>query len=307
MKNDFTFLSSDGKTLIYATSWTPEGDIKAILQISHGMVEYIGRYARFAEYLSANGILVVGNDHLGHGRSVTSDEDHGYFKHPGGLDIVTRDMHTLRELVTEQYPGVPYFLMGHSMGSFLARFYLMHYAEGLKGAIIMGTGSQPTATLKAGKLICRLIALFKGWRHRSKLVDSMAFSSNNKAFEPARTPCDWLTKDESIVDKYIHDPWCTYKFTLDGFYHLFSVIEAIQKSANIEKTPKDLPLLLASGSDDPVGQSGKGVKKAYEGYLAAGLTNVEMKLYQGDRHEILNELDYKTVFEDLKNWLENLL
>ena len=307
MKTDFTFLSSDGKTAIHVTRWVPLNKPKALLQISHGMVEYIGRYARFAEYLAGQDILVVGNDHLGHGRSVTDDAEHGYFKHPGGLDIVLRDMHTLRELTEEEFPGVPYFLLGHSMGSFLARNYLMHYGKGLKGAIIMGTGWQPTATLKAGKLICRLLALFKGWHHRSKLVDSMAFSSNNKAFEPARTPCDWLTKDESIVDKYIHDPWCTFKFTLDGFYHLFSMIEAIEKPANIQKTPKELPILLVSGGDDPVGQFGEGVKKTHESYLAAGLANVEMKLYAGDRHEILNELDHETVFDDLKSWIENRL
>ena len=302
LKRDFSFPSADGVTTIWATEWIPEGEIRAVLQISHGMVEYIGRYAHFAEYLNEHGIYVVGNDHLGHGRSVTGEEKLGYFKHPDGLECVIADLHTLRCRTAELYPDVPYYFLGHSMGSFLLRQYLMLHGEGLAGAIVMGTGSQPKPIPGFGMLVCRLIAAFKGWEHRSAFVYAMAFSSNNKAFEPARTPYDWLTKDETIVDAYRVDPWCTYWFTLDGFYQLFRTIRYIQQSGHIARIPADCPILMVSGADDPVGAAGAGVRKAYRALRAAG-KNVSMKLYAGDRHEILNETDRQTVYDDLLSWM----
>lgn len=304
MKQHFYFPSSDGVTKIHAIQWIPEGKIKAVLQISHGMVEYIDRYDRFAKYLNEFGIYVVGNDHLGHGESVAAEEKHGYFKHPDGNECVIKDLHRLRRLTQKQYPDMPYFMLGHSMGSFLIREYMMIHGEGLSGVIVMGTGSQPSLVLKAGKLICRMIASFKGWDYRSTLVDKMAFSSNNKRFEPGRTPQDWLTKDEAIVDAYRAHPWCTFIFTLDGFYQLFRTIQFIQKKKNIEQIPKDLPLFFVAGADDPVGNFGEDVKKIYESYQSVGIRNLQMKLYEKDRHEILNETDYAVVYEDLRKWIE---
>ena len=304
MKQDFYFPSADGLTTIHASEWIPEGTVRAVLQISHGMVEYIGRYDRFAQYLNEHGFYVVGNDHLGHGEAVVSDEKLGYFKDPDGNECVIADLHRLRQITEKKYPGVPYFMLGHSMGSFLIRQYMMLYGQGLSGVIVMGTGSQPGPVLKAGKAVCRAIAAVRGWQHRSQLVNIMAFASNNQKFRPARTHMDWLTKDTEIVDAYLKNPWCTYTFTLNGFYQMFRGIQFVQNPDNIAKIPKGLPLLVVSGADDPVGAFGKGVRAVYDGFLTAGVKDVEMVLYDEDRHEILNETDYEMVYGDLHVWLE---
>lgn len=304
MRNDLYYNSSDKITKIHAVEWIPEGEVKAVLQISHGMVEHIMRYDRFANYMNQFGFYVVGNDHLGHGESVTSNELHGYFQHPNGNKCVIKDIHHLRILTERKYPDVPYFVLGHSMGSFLIRQYIMIYGKGLSGAVIMGTGKKPEIALCFGKLLCKIAAKFKGWNHHSRFVDSIAFSLNNKKFEPARTDKDWLTKDEAIVDAYIKDSLCSFTFTLNGFYNLFHSIQFAQNRKNIERIPKDLPLLLIAGGDDPVGDFGKGVRSVYKSYKNVRIRCVDIKIYKNDRHELLNETDYKDVYKYIKNWLD---
>ncbi len=302
MNNELQYQSKDGKTTIKATEWIPEGEVKAVLQICHGMCEYVGRYEAFAEYMCAKGFYVVGNDHLGHGRSVTGEDRLGFFAEENGNGILLEDLETLRKMTKERFPDVPYFWLGHSMGSFLTRQYVAIHGDELSGAVIMGTGTTPPAVLAVGKGLCKMIAKAKGWDHRSKTVDNIAFGSYNKKIEPQRTRADWLTKDEAIVDKYLNDPWCTYKFTVNGFYNMFYSIGECQKKETAEKIPKDLPLFLVAGEEDPVGSYGAGVKAAYETYKGAGIKDVSMKLYPTDRHEILNELDKAQVYEDLYNW-----
>lgn len=303
MKQNFTYLSKDKETQIHAITWKPDGEIRAILQICHGMVEFIDRYSDFAEYLNRNGYYVVGNDHLGHGESVKNDEQHGYFHHPDGNACVIGDIRQLQEMTQGQYPNLPYFMLGHSMGSFLLRQYIEDYGSDLAGAIIMGTGSQPGAVLATGKILCRVIAAFRGWHHRSNLIDGMAFGSYNKQFEPARTRCDWLTKEERVVDAYLAHPWCTFQFTVNAYYNLFLTIQNAQNPQRIRKIPENLPLLLVSGACDPVGENGKGVKQAFQSYKDAGIQNIQLKLYENDRHEILNETDRDNVYADILGWL----
>ncbi len=304
MTNEFCYPSKDGVTDIHAAQWIPDGEVKAVLQISHGMVEHIMRYSPFAQYLNSRGILVVGNDHLGHGKSVT-DEDHlGYFGGEEGLDWVVSDMHTLRTLTAEKYPDVPYFIMGHSMGSFMTRNYIMKYGDGLSGAVIMGTGAQSDLTLDLGMFLCKTIAAKRGWLHRSRLVHVMALGANNKKCRSPRTVFDWLSRDEGSVDKYVEDDRCGYMFTLDGFYNMFKCIKYVGNKDNVKKTA-DCPIFLVSGADDPVGNYGRGVKKVYDSYLKAG-KNAKVKLYPDDRHEILNELDRETVYEDIGNWIAGI-
>ena len=303
MKREFTYPSRDGKSEIRAVEWLPEGKPKAVLQLCHGMCEFIDRYGPFAEYLAGKGFLVLGNDHLGHGGTAKSEADFGYFADRDADLCLLEDMHALRKLGEEKAPGVPYFLLGHSMGSFLARQYIARYGEGLSGAILMGTGSQSGVTLALGKALCRLSALFGGWRKRSKFINGMVLGSNNKRFEPARTKNDWLTKEHSVVDAYNAEPRCTFVFTLNGFYTLFQAIADCQNAATVARIPKELPLLVVSGEDDPVGGFGTGVEKAFTLYQNAGIRDVSMKLYPGDRHEILNESDREDVFADLYAWL----
>lgn len=302
-KSEFGFLSADKRTQIHAVKWEPDqGEIQAVLQISHGMIEYVERYEAFAGYLTEKGFLVVGNDHLGHGESVLSQELWGYFAPENGSDMVVEDLHQLRGMIQAEYPGVPYFMLGHSMGSFLLRKYLSMHGEGLSGAVIMGTGTQADKTVKAGKLICRAIALFRGWKYRGGFVERQVFSGNNKKFAGEGEGA-WLTKDKDIVRAYTSEPRCTFQFTLNGFYNLFDTIYYINRPEHIDAIPKKLPMFFVSGEDDPVGNYGAGVRKAFDIYVQVGIEDIGIKLYPADRHEILNELDRAAVYEDIYRWL----
>lgn len=306
-KEEFCFKSSDGKTGIHAVKWIPEGEVKAVLQISHGMVEYIERYEEFASHMAAQGILTAGHDHLGHGHSIGSEEDFGYFADEQGNTKLLRDINEMRKRLQKEYPDVPYFLLGHSMGSFLARQYICVYGQGLSGAVIMGTGYQPKALTVAGMALTKVMAALKGWRYRSRLIDNMAFGSYNKKFEPARTDKDWLSRNEGNVDAYKKEKRCSFMFTLNGYYNLFLSLYKLSCRDYVGKMPKELPVFFVSGEDDPVGGFGDGVKKVYRQFVGLGLENVSMKLYPDDRHEILNELDRDIVYEDIAKWITNLI
>ena len=303
-KQEFNFPSSDGVTTIRGVVYIPDGDIKAILQISHGMVEFIDRYDDFAKYLTNKGILVAGNDHLGHGGSVTSEDNWGYFHEDEGYKKVLEDLHTVTKITKEKYPNKPYFLLGHSMGSFYARRYLFTYGEELDGAIIMGSAWQEKITVKTGKFLCKVISAFKGSKYRSKFINNMVLGPYNKKWEPSKTHNDWLTKDEKIVEWYSNEPKCSFIFTLNGFYNLFSVLDDVCDKNNIAKVRKDLPVLFMAGQDDPVGNYGKGVTKVYNTFKEVGIKDVSIKLYPNDRHEILNETDKDVVYEDLYNFID---
>lgn len=303
-KSTFGFLSADGGTKIHAVKWEPDTEeVNGILQITHGMVEYVERYEDFAEYMTKKGFLVVGHDHLGHGDSVVSQEYWGYFAPKNGSDILIDDMNTLRTMTQKEYPDIPYFMLGHSMGSYLLRKYLSKYGQNLRGAIVMGTGSEVDKRVQMGKRVCKFLAFFRGWNYRSKLVNNMVFSGNNKRLE-AEEPGAWLTKDKDIVKAYNSEARCSFIFTLNGFYNLFDTIHYINQPENINAIPKELPLFFVAGEDDPVGNYGKGVKEAYETYEKAGIEDITWKLYPTDRHEILNELDREKVYEDIYAWMK---
>ena len=306
-REDFSYPSADGLTTIHAAAWMPERQPAAVLQICHGMTEYIGRYEGFAAFLADKGFVVTGNDHLGHGASVRTDADedlHGYFADGDGNRCMIGDIHTLRTKTRERFSELPYFFLGHSMGSFLTRQYITQYGEGLAGAIIMGTGSNPVSVLKGGMAVCRMIASCRGWHYRSALVDRMAGGSFTKRIRPLRTPKDWLSKDEAVVDRYVADPLCTFVFTLNAYYNMFRGMERMQEPEAVSAIPKTLPMLFVSGEEDPVGDYGKGVRKAFELYRKAGIRDLQMKLYPNDRHELLNATDREAVFRDLLGWLQ---
>lgn len=304
-KREFTYPSKDGKTQIHAIEWIPEQEVKAVLQICHGMVEYIDRYHEFASYLAERGIYVTGHDHLGHGQSVNSEDEYGYFPQPDGNKCVVLDIHNLRKITMEKYPDVPYFMLGHSMGSFLLRQYLTMFSKGLAGAVIMGTGHQPRMILSAGQMVCKLTALFKGWKYRSQLVNNLSFGSYNKKFEPAETSKDWITSYKPIRDKYVSDPLTSFTFTVGGYYQMFEGMKVLDTKGSVDKIRKDLPVFFVAGADDPVGEFGKTVQLVFGKYKNAGIQDVSIKLYEGDRHEILNETDREQVYEDLYHWFVN--
>lgn len=301
------YLSHDHKTLIHAVRWIPDQEVKGILQISHGMVEFIERYEEFAEYMTKKGFLVTGNDHLGHGDSVRSKDQYGFFNEKNGNAVLLLDLYQLQRKTKELYPNVPYFLLGHSMGSFLARQYLCLYGKELDGAIIMGTGYHSRFEAKLGMRLTKMIAAIKGWGYRSKFVNALAFGSYNRKFKPGRTDKDWLTKDEKIVDDYIKDERCQFLFTLNGYYNLFFSLAKLSNKDYIQKMPKNLPVLFVSGEDDPVGNFGKGVKKVVDTFKENGMKRVSCKMYPNDRHEILNELDRKKIYQDLYEWIQKTM
>ena len=306
-KEEFYYKSKDRKTKTRVIKWAPDNEVKAVLQISHGMLEHIERYHNFATYMAEHGILTVGNDHIGHGSSIKSEENRGYFSEDDGNSVLIEDMHTLMNIIKDGNPNIPYFILGHSMGSFLTRQFITLYGNQINGAIISGTGQQPVLLIKTGIFITKAIALFKGWRYRSKFVDFLAMGGNNNKFTPARTKFDWLTRDDEIVDNYISDSRISFTFTLNGFYNLFKSILLMNKDENLKNIPKNLPMILISGERDPVGNFGKDVSKAFKMYNNLGMKNVSMKLYSEDRHEILNELDKEQVYDDIVIWIGDLL
>lgn len=296
--------SSNGKNDLQGVVYVPEGTPVGILQISHGMCEYIGRYSRFMEYMAERGYIVCGHDHLGHG-STSPQADYGYFGSSDGYKYLVNDLHRITEYMKKIYGDLPYFLLGHSMGSFIARLYLSKYSHELKGAVICGTGG-PDPKSKIGILMASLVGFFRGEKHRSKLLDTMGFGSFNKKFAPARTSKDWLTRDNSIVDKYLQDPKCMFIFTASGFRDLSKLSSLSNSKAWYSSLNKDLPLLLISGDMDPVGNYGSGVRKVYDRLKEAGVKNADIKLYKDCRHELLNEINYKEIYSDTAEWMDSV-
>lgn len=303
-KTEFYFPSSDGKTSIHAVEWLPEGDPIGVYQIAHGVAEYALRYEPFAEFLNSKGFVVVANDHIGHGLSVAEGAAQLYFGKKDGWTHVVDDMFELRKRTGQKYPGLPYFLMGHSMGSFLTRTYLIRYPGSVKAAIIMGTGQQPGYMVAGGRLAAKVIGKKSGYDKFNETVDGLAFGAYNKPFEPKRTNYDWLSANEENVDKYIADPLCGGGATAGLFLEMLGGIGFIGKQSNVEKMDKNIPILFISGEMDPVGELGKGVRKAYESFRKAGVKDVELKLYPGLRHEILNEKEKDQVYADIWAWVQ---
>lgn len=304
-KEVFSFLSKDGKTDIHAVKWMPpDGEVRAVLQVTHGMVEYIERYEEVAHYLAQRRFLVAGHDHLGHGASVNSEKDWGYFAKEKPSETAVADIYRLTRILRRQYPAYPYFILGHSMGSFLLRRYLVLHSGAVDGAILCGTGSQPDAAVRLGMLLCRLVGSLRGWHYRSRLLTQACFGRPYAQFDKTgkEVSKSWLSKNEESVTAYYKDARCTFTFTVNGYYGLFSTIYYDNRMKNIRKIRKNLPVLFIAGQDDPVGDFGRGVKKAYAQYRKAGIQDVKIKLYQNDRHEILQETDREQVFSDIFRW-----
>ncbi len=303
-KQEFYFESRDREHKIHAIRWIPEAERPVcIVQIVHGMAEYIDRYDEFASFLAGKGILVVGDDHLGHGKSVQQGEPYGYFCRENAATVLVRDEHRLKKMTQEQYPGVPYIILGHSMGSFITRNYLLRYGTGIDGAIIVGTGMQPALMLLCARALAALQRIFCGSKHVSGLLNVAAFGAYNKKIKPHRTLFDWLSRNEENVKNYIEDPLCGFTFTVNGFQTLFQLIWNLHDRKKLQEMPQRLPVLFISGEEDPVGDYGKSVLRVYQSFKEAGMENVQMKLYPEDRHELLNEEDRQEVYADVYRWL----
>ena len=297
------YLSKDGITNIHAVIWHPEGKPRGVVQIIHGMCEYAERYAHFAEFLAANGYIVCGEDHAGHGKSAAAKDDLGWFNQKRSLDTVIADVRTLHEMMKSEASGLPYFIMGHSLGSFFCSKYISLYGRELAGAIIMGTGFKGKALMNTALTLTRLNATFKGWRNRSKFIKSIAFGSYNKRFKAENNPLSWLSVDTENTAKYKANELCNFNFTNNGYYVMFKAIKSACSKKTISAVPKELPVYFVSGSCDPVGGYGKEVIRAYGKFRRAGIQKVDITLYDGARHEILNDICKNQTYADLLNFI----
>lgn len=298
-KTEFKYMSKDGKTQIHAVEWLPDEQPKAILQISHGVTEYILRYEEFAKYLTGKGIALVGNDHLGHGNSIAEDSEPMYFGPEESWDWVVEDIKTCMDLTKNKYPNIPYYLLGFSLGSFVARTYLIKYKEKLDGAIIVGTGQNLSIQIALAKFIANKECKKVGENHTSPTIKKLTFETYNKLFAPNRTEYDWLCANEKSIDEYIKDPMRGGDMSAGLFREMLSGMSFTANQKNINKIDKDLPILFLSGDKDPVGQQGKGVIRAYKCFEKAGIKNVNIKLYPNLRHDILCEENKQEVFDDI--------
>ena len=305
MSGDFYFESAAGIRL-HGYRWEPEGAPKAIIQIIHGIAEHVGRYDGLARYLTSQGYLVVAEDHMGHGKSICAEVPQGYFA--GGWDAALENCCLLLRNMKAEYPGVPYILYGHSMGSFLTRSILIkHPDSGIDGAIICGTGWMPGAVIGAGKAVSTLACKAKGEQKPSKLLKTMMFGSYNKKIEHQRTPSDWLTRDSSSVDAFLADPLCGFVASAGLVRDMMSGLLYIQNSENLDAMKKDLPVFFIAGGDDPVGNYGAGVRQAVEEFKKHGMEQVSVRIYPLCRHEIHNELNKEEVYCDVTGWMEGIL
>lgn len=301
-KETNTFKSSNCFSDITYYIYKPLNPPRAILQISHGMCEYIERYEDFIDFLTGHDILVCGNDHLGHKNSVDSKDKLGFFAPQNGWTYLPEDLAALTKIIKEQYPDIPNFLLGHSMGSFISRLYITKYHELIDGVIICGTaGSNPAIGL--AEIITNLVKKIKGPYYRSKLINMLMFGAYNSKYEKSRTTHDWITRDEAAVDKYLDDEYCTFIFTASAFCDLVKMLKTVSENSWYDSVPKKLPFYLISGDMDPVGNWGKGIEEVKTRLEKKNLEDFSSKLYKDYRHEILNEVGKETVYEDILIWL----
>lgn len=296
--------SKDSKNNLNTVIWETEKEPVGVLQIVHGMAEYIDRYDNFAKYMTEHGFNVIGHDHLGHGYSVSDERDYGFFAEENGDKIIIEDMHSVTQYAKEKWEELPNFILGHSMGSFCLRQYLTKYSNDVFGAIITGTGWIPSAAALLGKTIATNTCKSKGSHTVNPLLIKLTLEPYNKPFAPARTNCDWLSRDEKQVDLYINDKLCGFDFTAGAYKDFFTVLEKIAKNRQLIGMRKSLPILITSGSVDPVGGK-KACEKLNAQYKRCGIDDVTLKLWENDRHEILNELDKSDVYDYICTWLKS--
>lgn len=302
----FTYPSADGSSDIAAYIYLPFTDeYKGILQIVHGMSEYFLRYETFCEFMAAKGYIVCGNDHLGHGYTAECDSALGYTAEKDGVDILASDVNTLSVIVKERFSELPHILIGHSMGSLIARYCIAVYPDITDSCIIVGTIG-PGNPVKLGKLVAKANKAIFGGYNRSKFIKKMIFGSYNKPFPKEEGTSAWVCSDQETLLKYKDDPLAGFTFTAQGYYDLFDLIEIVNTKKWAQSIDKEFPILLLSGRQDPCGDCGRGVVKVCEMLVAEGLTNVRCKIYPNSRHEILNDVEKKAVYADISSWVEGI-
>lgn len=299
-----TFKSADEVTTIHGYCWKPEGRPKAIVHMCHGMVEYIERYEELAERLCAQGYVVFGADTLGHGKSVVNKNCFGYFGEHNGNWKLLSDMVILQGLAKRAYPGLPYFILGHSFGSLMVREFVERFPDSVDGMILMGTMYHSNGTAMMGKLLCKGIAMVKkeGYRYRSTFLNDLAIGRLDKYFKEEDLRNSWLSRDRNEVNQYNAKPECNFIFTVGAYRDMMLALLEANNKKNLERLNKEMPILLMAGDKDPVGNFGRGPKRLYKTYKALGL-ECRIRIYKDNRHELLHDSDRKQVYKDLLKWL----
>lgn len=300
------FYRSRGGGLICGYRWLPEGAPRAVVQLVHGITDYSGRYAHFAAYLNSLGYLVVAQDHMGHGESISREAPAGYFS--GGWFAAVDDTYQLYLDTRKLYPDIPYVMFGHSMGSLIARSILARYPDsGIDAAVICGTVWTPPAVIQGGRVLAQLVCRKNGEQNPSPMLRKMMFGTCNARIEKPRTEYDWITRDEAVVDAYMADPLCTFVPTAGLIRDMIDGLRYIQNPANMARMRKDLPVLFIAGGEDPVAGYGKGMEHVAADFEKAGMLRLSRQIYPGCRHEILNELNKEEIFTDIANWIKSVL
>lgn len=301
----FTLRAGAGAEL-FVYRWLPEkaDAVRAVVQVTHGMAEHAGRYAGLARFLNEKGVAVYANDMRGHGRTAATPAERGHLADADGWELVVEDMFRLTATIHESHPRLPVFLLGHSMGSLLARDYIASFGGEIDGVLLSGTSGDPGLLGRIGLLIARLESWGRGRRAPSPLLTRLSFGAFNRAFEPARTEFDWLSRDSDEVDAYVGDPACGFVCSAGFYLDLLSGLRKIHRASTVGAVRKDLPVHIFSGAEDPVGQRGKAARRLFEAYRQAGLRDVSLRLYEDGRHEMFNELNSQEVYQDVIGWLE---
>lgn len=302
---DFYFDSTAGNSSIRVRTAVPEGPARAVVQIAHGIAEHVERYDEFMTFLAGKGFVVAANDHLGHGKSYKTEAEKGLFTEAPGWNTAVADMAKLHDLMVQDYPGLPYIIFGHSMGSFLARTYIIDYPDKFDLVILSGTGNQGSAMITAGCLMADFFCRKNGAKAVGNELSKIAFGSYLNKIPDHRTEYDWLSRDEAIVDRYIADDDCGFTAKNGLYRDMMHGIKYITNKKNIAKMDVSKPVYFMSGAEDPVGDYGKGVEKAYKAFCDAGCKDVMIRLYPGGRHEMLNELNKADVYQDVLDWIES--
>lgn len=301
--NDFFFTSSTGHNEIHALRCIPDSQVRGVVQIAHGISEHMGRYDDFIDFLTANGFAVFGNDHLGHGQSFRNETEKGFFAEKDGWNYAVDDMRKLQLIAKKEFPDVPYILFGHSMGSFLTRTFMIRYPGKYDLALLSGTGHQNPALINSGCLLSDLMCTLHGANAPGTLLNKIAFGSYLDRIENPQTPFDWLSTDTERILSYIRNDKCGFVGKNGLYRDMLHGIRFITDKKNIAKMDKTKPVYFFSGAEDPVGDYGKGVEKAYKAFCDAGCTDVTIRLYPGARHEMLNEKERDKACADLLEWI----
>lgn len=302
IESSFTYLNDENNE-IFVYQWLPNGDVKAVLQIFHGMAEHAGRYIELAEFMTGKSVAVYAADHRGHGRSVKNLADLGYLGKAGFYGIV-EDGYLLTKIIKEKHHEVPNYLLGHSMGSFVAQEYISKYGNQINGVIISGSAAQFDFDVPLAAFISKVERIFRSDKRPSHLMDFLCFHDYNKKFKAEKIKFAWLNRIRKEVEKYENDPFCGTVFPINFFVAFLNGLKNLHKKEKVAKISKDMPVYIFSGDNDPVGKYGRLTTNLYNLYKHLEIKDLRLKLYLGGRHEMLHEINKQEVFADIYKWLD---